>query len=94
MAEIPELEDSPLKSVGWPLHQSQGDRRWLLAVHLACIYIAAKNVEVVPYKHLLKTMLERLHGVPISAKQAERLELEVLMALDWRLGPYFLHRPC
>ena len=92
VAGISELPSKGTKSVGAPLHQSQTPRHWLLAVHLTCIYIAAKNLEVVPYKHLLRTMLQRLHGPTITAAHAEQLEIEVLIALDWRLGPFFLHR--
>ena len=49
-------------------------------------------MQVVPYKHLLRTMLQRLHGLLVTPEQAEKLELEVLIALEWRLGPFFLHR--
>lgn len=78
--------------MGAPLHQCQGPRQWLLAVHLTCMYIAAKNLEVVPYRHLLRTMLERIHNLIVRPEQAEQLEMEVLVALDWRLGPFFLNR--
>jgi len=47
--------------------------------------------QVVPYYHLLRTMLERLHNLVVTKDQAEALELECLVALDWRLGPFFLH---
>jgi len=80
------------KSVGAPLHCCQTTRHWLMAVHLTCIYLAAKNVEVVPYYHLLQTMLQRLHNLLVTKEQAEALELECLIALDWRLGPFFLHK--
>lgn len=91
---IPDMPSKVSKSVGAPLHQCQTVRHWLLAVHLTCIYVAAKNVEMVPYKHLLRTMLQRLHGLMVTPEQVERLEMEVLVALDWRLGPFFLNRDC
>jgi hypothetical protein len=77
------------KSPGAPLHACQGARHWLSAVHLACIYVAAKNVEFVPYKRLLQTMLSHVHGCEVSAEAAAGLELEVLQGLDWRLGPFY-----
>lgn len=54
-----------------------GDHRRLTAVHLACIYIAAKNVEFVPYKKLLSTMLSHVHNQEVDANVAANLELEV-----------------
>ena len=90
--DVPDHSGRLRKSVGAPLHQCQTPRHWLLAVHLTCIYIAAKNVEVVPYVHLLQTMLQCLHGLIVTQDQAEALELEVLLALEWRLGPFFLHQ--
>lgn len=61
----------------------------LTAVHLACIYIAAKNVEFVPYKRLLSTMLSHIYNGEPPQDAAPQLELEVLHALEWRLGPFF-----
>lgn len=61
----------------------------LTAIHLACIYIAAKNVEFVPYKKLLSTMLSHVHNREVPANAAADLELEVLQALQWRLGPFY-----
>lgn len=61
----------------------------LTAVHLACIYVAAKNVEFVPYKKLLSTMLSHVHHREVPANAAAELELEVLEALNWRLGPFY-----
>ena len=89
------LDPEPIgKSVGAPLHCCQTAREWLLAVHLTCVYVAAKNVEVVPYKHLLQTMLQNVHGLLVTPDQAAKLELEVLVGLKWRLGPFFLRREC
>ena len=59
------------KPVGHPLHSCQTLRHWLLAVHLTCIYIAAKNVEMVPYKHLLRTMLQNVHGLEVTPDQVQ-----------------------
>ncbi|KAL3135222.1 hypothetical protein ABBQ38_006301 [Trebouxia sp. C0009 RCD-2024] len=65
---------------------------WLTLIHLTCIYIAAKNLEYVPRKTMLQTIIGRIYGaeacnVPISL--VTELELECLAALDWRLGPFY-----
>ncbi|KAK9905479.1 hypothetical protein WJX75_000657 [Coccomyxa subellipsoidea] len=70
-------------------HIHLGPKHWLTAIHLACIYIAAKNVEFVPYKKLLSTMLSHVHNREVPANAAADLELEVLQALQWRLGPFY-----
>ncbi|EIE20355.1 hypothetical protein COCSUDRAFT_48484 [Coccomyxa subellipsoidea C-169] len=70
-------------------HVHLGPKHWLTAIHLACIYIAAKNVEFVPYKKLLSTMLSHVHNREVHTTAAAELELEVLQALQWRLGPFF-----
>ncbi|KAK9901355.1 hypothetical protein WJX75_008219 [Coccomyxa subellipsoidea] len=83
--------DTPSKA-GRPIgsaHIHLGPKHWLTAIHLACIYIAAKNVEFVPYKKLLSTMLSHVHNQEVAANAAADLELEVLQALQWRLGPFF-----
>ena len=89
VAATPAVAPALPKSPGVPLHTCQGPRHWLTAVHLACIYVAAKNVEYVPYKRLLQTMLSHVHGCEVSAEAAAALEVEVLQGLDWRLGPFF-----
>ena len=62
-------------------------------MHLACIYIAAKNVEFVPYKKLLSTMLSHVHNQEVDANVAANLELEVSVrarapahAHTWHVG--------
>ena len=32
---------------------------------MTCIYLAAKNVEFVPYRNLLKTMMSRIYASPV-----------------------------
>ena len=65
-------------------------RTRLSAVYLACVHVAAKNIDTVPYRRLLATMLANLYGVPaIPPAAAASLELDVLVGLGWRLGPYF-----
>ncbi len=46
-------------------------------------------MEFVPYKKLLSTMLSHVHNREVAANAAAELELEVLQALQWRLGPFF-----
>lgn len=36
-----------------------------LQLHMTCIYLAAKNVEFVPYRNLLKTMMSRIYASPV-----------------------------
>lgn len=48
-------------------------------------------IEHVPYKNLLQTMLSDVHYAEVTAQQTADLEVEVLLALEWRLGPYFLN---
>ncbi|BDA45319.1 hypothetical protein COCOBI_07-1060 [Coccomyxa sp. Obi] len=83
--EVPGKAGPPIGSA----HIHLGPKHWLTAIHLACIYIAAKNVEFVPYKKLLSTMLSHVHNREVPANAAAELELEVLQALQWRLGPFF-----
>ncbi|KAK9829443.1 hypothetical protein WJX72_005896 [[Myrmecia] bisecta] len=78
------------KPVGAAFHRALSDEHWLAAVHITCIYLAAKNCETLQYKRLLQTMLTHIHACPISMDQAAALELECLQALEWRLGPFFL----
>ena len=82
-----------LSTEGWKHATTQGSLApcmcRLTAVHLACIYIAAKNVEFVPYKRLLSTMLSHIYNGEPPQDAAPQLELEVLHALEWRLGPFF-----
>ena len=65
------------------------------ALWLACVLVAAKNVERVPFSRLLPTMLGWLRGAssPAPAAAAAALELDVLVALEWRLGPFFKQLP-
>ena len=36
-----------------------------LQLHMTCIFLAAKNVEFVPYRNLLKTMMSRIYASPV-----------------------------
>ena len=65
---------------------------WLALVHLTCIYLAAKNVEYVPYKNLLQTIIGNIYGAGscnVAPGLVAELELECLHAMDWRLGPFY-----
>ena len=77
-------------SIGHPTHTWQSTKIYVMAVHLTCIYLAAKSVEMVPYKRLLQTMLTHVHERAVSRAQAEALEMEIIKGLEWRLSPYFL----
>ena len=77
-------------SIGHPTHSWQSAKIYLMAVHLTCIYLAAKSVEAVPYKRLLQTMLTHVHERAVTREQAAALEMEVIQGLEWRLSPYFL----
>ncbi|CAK0782514.1 hypothetical protein CVIRNUC_005732 [Coccomyxa viridis] len=83
------MEGGSVKAPIGAAHRHLGAKHWLTAVHLACIYIAAKNVEFVPYKRLLSTMLSHIYNGEPPQDAAPQLELEVLHALEWRLGPFF-----
>ena len=66
-----------------------GDRRrWLTALALTCVLLAAKNLDRVPYRGLHATMLSMVCGAPVKPAAAVALELRVLSALSWRLGPF------
>lgn len=61
---------------------------WLTLIHLTCTYLAAKNLEFVPYQALLRTMIGHIYGIDpcqVNTNLATDLELECLEALDWRL---------
>ena len=62
---------------------------WLTLMFLTCIYLAAKVLEQVPYKHLLSTMMSHIYGSEVHSDRGAELEIEVLQALDWRLGPVY-----
>lgn len=62
---------------------------WLTLIILTCIYLAAKVIEHVPYKNLLSTMMSYSYGAEVHQHWAAELELEILQALDWRLGPVY-----
>jgi hypothetical protein len=67
-------------------------RRWLAALALTCVLLAAKNLEAVPFRGLHAAMLTVVCGAAIAPAAAADLELRVLAALGWRLGP-FHHAP-
>ena len=58
-------------SIGYPTHTCQSAKIYCMAIHLTCIYLAAKSVEMVPFKRLLQTMLSHVHerqvGLPRHA---------------------------
>ena len=66
-----------------------GDARHLLAVLMACVLLAAKNNERVPYRRLLPTLLQALAARELPPASSAALELDVLVALEWRLGPFY-----
>ena len=65
---------------------------WLTLIHLTCIYVAAKNLEYVPCKNMLQTMMGHIYGAEpcnVTTDLVTELELDCLQALDWRLGPFY-----
>jgi hypothetical protein len=69
---------------------------WLDLIYLTCVYLASKAVHYIPTRNMLAFIVaEVLNVQPVKGKadEAERLELEVLQALDWRLGPYLSTSP-
>lgn len=62
---------------------------WLALVFMSCLCLAAKVVETLPYRQLLKTIMSHMYGREMHSKLALVLELEVLDALDWRVGPIY-----
>eukprot|EP00891_Asterochloris_glomerata_P003906 jgi/Astpho2/3906/Aster-x1183 len=83
--------DSLWRSVGYGHTFRLTHDGWLTLLHMTCIYLAAKNVEFVPYRNLLKTMMSRIYASPVPKEWVSELELECLDALEWRLGPFFRH---
>lgn len=65
------------------------DEAWLTLIHLTCIYLAAKVLEFVPCKQMLQTIMTHIYDYQIATQWVTGLELEVLDALDWRLGPVY-----
>ena len=63
-------------------------RRWLTALALTCVLLAAKNLDRVPYRGLHATMLSVICAAPVLPAAALDLELRVLTSLGWRLGPF------
>lgn len=68
--------------------QLADSRCWLTALALTCVLLAAKNFDHVPYRGLHATMLSAICGAPVDPASALALELRVLAALGWRLGPF------
>jgi hypothetical protein len=46
-------------------------------------------VAQVMYRNLLTLILSHAHGKELPSKVAASLEIELLQALRWRLGPFF-----
>lgn len=65
------------------------DELWLSLIFVGCLYLAAKNLETTPRRHPLKIMMGNMYGREIHPQVVVRLELEILDALDWRLGPFY-----
>lgn len=62
---------------------------WLTLMFLTCIYLAAKVLEQVPHKNLLATMMSHIYGCEVDSGWGAELEIELLQALDWRIGPIY-----
>lgn len=89
--DIPECDPSEYRALPiGGIHKVNGDKVWCLAIHLTCVYLAAKVLDTISCAFLLQNMLCHVHHCQVSKEQALELEAEVLVALDWRLGPYFI----
>ena len=87
----PQKEHKPLVGAIHAKHLPNNEA-WLTMIHLTCIYLAAKNMERVPYQRLLRTMMAHAYGTDpnnMTSDLVAELELECLQALDWRLGPLY-----
>ena len=63
---------------------------WLTLIFLTCINLAAKVLETVPCQKLLTTMMSFIYqGEEVPFDAGAELEIEVIKALHWRLGPVF-----
>ena len=71
------------------IHRVHGDKIWCLVIHLTCIYLAAKVLDTISHAFLLQNILCHVHHCRVTKEQSLELEAEVLVALEWRLGPYF-----
>ncbi|CAK0785963.1 hypothetical protein CVIRNUC_009176 [Coccomyxa viridis] len=76
------------------LRQLTHPKQWLMALHLTCTYLAAKNVDKVLYRSLLTLILSHAHGDALPARVGANLEAEILKGLRWRLGPFLHSVPC
>lgn len=75
--------------VGWMHAKLLTTEGWLTLIFLTCIYVAAKILEQVEYKKLLTTMMSHIYRAEVPSDWGRELEMEILKALDWRLGPVY-----
>ncbi|KAL6770191.1 hypothetical protein ACKKBG_A33950 [Auxenochlorella protothecoides x Auxenochlorella symbiontica] len=61
----------------------------LLSVYVTCVYMALKVSDRVQHTGMLSAMLTDMLGRRVHSWQAVQLEVECLVGLAWRLGPYF-----
>ncbi|KAL6771110.1 hypothetical protein ACKKBF_B33950 [Auxenochlorella protothecoides x Auxenochlorella symbiontica] len=61
----------------------------LLSVYVTCVYMALKVSDRVKHTGMLSAMLTDMLGRRVHSWQAVQLEVECLVGLTWRLGPYF-----
>ena len=89
VAAVPAEEPGRCKPLVGAIHANfLNDDSWLTLIHLTCTLLAAKNLEDVPHKNLLQTMMGHLYCAEpdgIHTNLVNELELEVLQVLDWRL---------
>ncbi|CAL8466086.1 g5622 [Coccomyxa elongata] len=84
------IDPEPLaRPLAQELRSLTNPKQWLMALHLCCNYLAAKNIDKVMFRNLLTLILSHAHGEALPTSVALSLEIELLEALRWRLGPFF-----
>lgn len=61
----------------------------LTPVLATCFYIACKVTHRIEFRRELSAILSILTATAVSTEQAAKLERNCLVALEWRLGPFF-----
>ncbi|KAK9834277.1 hypothetical protein WJX81_002775 [Elliptochloris bilobata] len=92
LAALPPAEAPPLPAALGSANHFYGCHAsapaWLTATFLSCALLAAKNIDRVAFRGLPAAMLGHCAGATVLPKAAAALEVEILEALSWRLGPF------
>lgn len=76
-------------SFGMRHAESLNTESWMTLIFLTCTCLAAKVLEKVPCSNLLTAMMSFIYGSEVYSDWGAKLEMEILKALDWRLGPVY-----